>query len=369
MMGNSKLLFIDHAFHKKTLSSDFFIQVLSRDFAISTIHLNPHESLNEEIIDKASNVDYILLWQMDYLAPIFLALGKPVIVVPMYDGSATLPALHWLAQSRALFINFSVTLHMRLQALGLESKLLKYFLPPVSSENRASFDEKLKVFIWHRRPEHGINVALVERLLGDQIGKLHVHDAPDDKNIDGQRYVRRTGTYELSVTSWFENFDDYLDVLSESNTFICPRRTEGIGIAMLEALSRGMLVLAPDEPTHTEYIANWTNGILFHPDAPQPANVLDVAGELGLRAWTGACLGYDAWIKQAATISNFIRTADRPAPLPIEKSTIVEFGQELSRAFYNGHGDYDSFLQRHLRMLSAVSGLSSAEILDKRSGY
>ena len=38
----------------------------------------------------------IVLWQMDFLAPLFLARGLRTVVIPMYDGSSQMPDLHFL---------------------------------------------------------------------------------------------------------------------------------------------------------------------------------------------------------------------------------------------------------------------------------
>ena len=69
---------------------------------------------------------------MDFLAPVFLAMGKPTIVIPMYDGSAGMPDIHWIFASGARFVNFSLRLNERIRMLGGDTMLVRYFPAPVA---------------------------------------------------------------------------------------------------------------------------------------------------------------------------------------------------------------------------------------------
>ena len=109
-------------------------------------------------------------WQMDYLAPIYLALGCRVVVIPMYDGSSTLPDVHWLWSKQARFVNFSRRLHWNIERCGAQSMLVRYFPKPRRGMEKRSF-ERLNVLLWQRRPEHGINLHLAENLLGSQMSR------------------------------------------------------------------------------------------------------------------------------------------------------------------------------------------------------
>lgn len=356
-----KILFVDHIFHEKTRSSEFFRSLLANSFKVRTLYVDPEDpSRLLDSIDDASE-DLAVLWQMDYLAPIFLAMGMRVVAIPMYDGSANMPDVHWLWSKQARFINFSRRLHAKIQRCGGNSLLVKYFKPPVR-ENRLKKFDKLNVLFWQRRPEHGINLNMVERLLGAQIDSLHVHDSPDDEECISSAYMERTMEgYSLTTSSWFKSADDYSRLLEANNVFIAPRRSEGIGMAFLEAMSRGFLVFAADDATHDEYLANWVNGVLFNPDAIGYADMQGRAEALGRMAWKSAQIGYEKWVGSQPNILEFIRST--PKPIFTKRPNPVDFARSLITHYGSGIEQYRSFLLSNLQYLEAFGGSETIERL------
>jgi hypothetical protein len=355
-----KLLFIGHAFHEKTKSSGPMRDMLGKHFSVVSKAVDPETPFDPGLIAAAETADIVLLWQMDYLAPLFLALGKRTVVAPMYDGSSLMPDLHWIWAQQALFLNFSLTLHHRIRRLGGQSRLLRYFPEPAAPEDCATFDDGLKVFLWQRRPQEGINLHLVERLLGDQIRHVHVHDAPDDPTIDTTSYLKPgRDDYALTVSKWFDAPGRYHQVLARHNVFIAPRRAEGIGLALLEAMARGMVIICTDQPTHTEYVANWINGVLIDPDRSSPFSLFDPAS-LGRMAWCTVGEGRDRWLADAARIPAIV--AGLP---PIDVPSVNDpesLGAAISRAYYSGLSFYRTFL---LQQLPLIRRMSDPETVDR----
>ena len=102
-----KILFIGHQFHAKTLSNRFFLDTLQEFFDVTVALIDPADVDGLAGTAVAADVDLVVLWQMDFLAPVFLARGLRTIVIPMYDGSEQMPDLHWLWAAGGSFINFS----------------------------------------------------------------------------------------------------------------------------------------------------------------------------------------------------------------------------------------------------------------------
>jgi hypothetical protein len=262
----TRLLMIDHAFHRVTDSSRFFAELLATRFAVARLYVLPDARLDLDWAVIAEH-DIVVLWQLDFLAPLFLARGHRTVVIPMYDGSSALPQVHWSAAGAARFVNFSRTLHERTRLLGLDTRLAKFFPEPVAADRLPGFD-RLRAFLWQRRPEQGINLALLDRLFGAQLHSVHVHAVPDNPAL-ARHFAPppQLGAAAVTVSEWFDDPADYRRLLDDCNVFICPRPAEGIGMAMLEAMARGMLVVANDRPVHNEYICNWVNGVLFNTTA------------------------------------------------------------------------------------------------------
>lgn len=355
-----KILFFDHGFHQRTRSADFFVDILRQEFAVETYYLTPEGRPDTQVFSAAETADIIVLWQMDFLAPVFLMMGKRVIVVPMFDGSGGMPKLHWLFSQHARFFNFSVALNETIRMAGCETMLLRYFPEPCEEGQLPRFD-KLRAFFWQRRPDHGIDLELLEKLVGGELDTLHLHNAAD---IPGDFRPRKqsSSAFALTESSWFKQKADYERCLASSNVFIAPRAAEGIGLAMLEAMAHGKLILAHDAPTNSEYISNGCNGILFNKDhAPQPILFRTSAGQMAKMAWRTVVEGRKQWVARIPDMLDWVRGVEaRPAI----DADYVAFFSNIWQAYYASHDAYVSFLSGNLSLLSHLSDQTFDELLD-----
>lgn len=304
------ILYVGHKFHVKTKSTQFLLDLLEDDYRVDFLLVDDATNLSEIKIPR-NEFCFTLIFQVDVLAAAFLAAGHRVILAPMYDGSGTLPDIHWRVINKCLFLNFSYQMHLRISRIGGKSLLLKYFPKPTADYTVRDFATK-RLFFWRRRPDHNIDLPLVERFFGDQLDSIHIHDAPDVKT-DTWRPVRRRHwshlAKKITVSTWFDNPADLQNTVEKANIYLAPRVAEGIGMGFLEAMSRGMAVIAFNRPTHNEYISNWTNGILFdhgngHVDLSRESLIA-----LGIEARRTVELGYDEWLRQRNTIKDFCETA------------------------------------------------------------
>jgi hypothetical protein len=345
-----KLLFVDHAFHQKTRSSNFFLELLRRNFRqVEVEHIDIDHDTEFEALHRALSHDLVVLWQVDFLAPAFLAAGYPTVVVPMYDGSANLPHEHWLAMSDASLVCFSRTLHERGLAAGCRSHLVKYFLPPCQEAQLPQFDN-LRGFLWMRRPQDGITPKLAEILLGTQLASLHVHNAPDDGNprlLSDPAY--RATSFPITESRWRPTMNQYMSALKSANVFVAPRPAEGIGLTVLEAFAHGLLVLANDDAVHNEYVANWVNGIMFSRQTPAPFQLAAVdARDIARAGWCGAAAGYEEWLDMRAPLLEFLK-ATPPRPGARRTATLdAQFVVALMDAYLLGIDPYRHFLREHV---------------------
>jgi hypothetical protein len=361
-----RILFVDHAFHKTTRSSDFFRSLLERHFVMDTVYFDPRDEKGMTSLRVPQGIGLVVLWQMDFLAPLFLAQGVPTVVVPMFDGSSQLPDLHWIWAQQARFINFSRWMHDRVHSMGGTSLLVKYFLPPVPESKRARFDG-LRVLLWQRRPEDGINLGLVERMFGGQLKSVHVHNVPDDPEVDTSFYLRRSlDTYALTISSWFPDRTGFERLLDTHNVLIAPRMSEGIGMTMLEAFSRGMLVLAADAPTHDEYIANHLNGVLFNVHVSGWTDFSE-APAMGELAWRTAAEGFARWKAKEVEIVDFVRST--PRPRAAVDCDVPGLALRLVRAYLGGSDVYKTHLLTEVPLIERMCNVKLFGHLDEDGHY
>lgn len=310
-------------------------------------------------MDAADDADIVILWQMDFLAPLFLSMGKPVIVIPMFDGSGGMPDIHWLFAHKARFLNFSLVLNERIRMAGGKTMLLRYFPEPVEESQLPHFD-RLNAFFWQRRPDHGVDFRLVDTLLGDELDALHVHDVAD---IPG-RYTPKPpadARYKYTSSTWFKNKADYVKCLARANVFIAPRVAEGIGMALLEAMAQGKLVLAHDAPTNNEYVSNWCNGILFDKDHSGAISIYQQAAQMARLGWLTVVAGREQWLASHAGIIEWI---DRAPSGPRIEMDHAAFFRDLWDSYYASLEAYVSFLMRKLSLLAQLSELPFDKLLD-----
>ena len=102
------------------------------------------------------------------------------------------------------------------------------------------------------------------------------------------------------ITEGYKDHESYLEALSSANVFIAPRKKEGIGMTLLEAMALGQCPLVYDAPTMNEYITDNVNGLLF-------GDKLDLSrvSELGGEALRTAYSGFAEWQRKIPDIIKF----------------------------------------------------------------
>jgi glycosyltransferase involved in cell wall biosynthesis len=109
----------------------------------------------------------------------------------------------------------------------------------------------------------------------------------------------------VSVSKWSDTSVGYHQLLERCDIFIAPREYEGIGMAVLEAMSLGKVVAAPNNPTMNEYIVDGRNGILFDLDNPRELASYDLGG-IGARARESFIRGRADWLSQEEQIIEYL---------------------------------------------------------------
>lgn len=344
------LLFVDHIFHTKTKSFDFLVKILQKRFIVKTVYVDPSARFDPSLLQDEA--DYVVLAQVDFLTPHFISQGKKVIVFQMFDGSNGLPDEHWALNRQARYINFSQTLHTRAVQLGCESLLVKYAPDPARLPAVTSYDS-LRCFFWNRLPDSPINTQSVGRLLKGQIDSCHVHLPRDDAKV-GSASVEDDFDCKVTTSNWFDSKAAFDEVLGSCNVFVAPRVAEGIGHAFLDAMARGMVVIAWDYPTHNEYISNWHNGILFN-ESVGSINLRDRTDleKMGTLARVAIVNDYEQWQRDGDRINDFIAScpAAEVPQLPRCQDEIVK----IIHAYRGGPDTYGAELRKRTLTVSMLS--------------
>ncbi|MBQ9926409.1 MAG: glycosyltransferase family 4 protein [Lachnospiraceae bacterium] len=295
-----KVLYIDMAFHIKTKSSNFVVELLETRFLVDKVYINSFKLCEIEESVRKYKYDYLVLWQLmptaDFLNELSFNKG---IFFPMYDAVVGKTRDDWEPYKAFTIINFSKTLHDYLCKEGFCSKYIQFFPKP---EMFLDNGEENSLFFWQRTNDIHINQCL-EMCEELNLKKIHIHKA-----LDPNRYFvppNKKYRYNFTYSKWFEKKQDLIDTIEKSAYYVAPRRYEGIGMSFLDAMAMGRCVIAPDYPTMNEYIQDGVTGILYDYENPKPIMLRDVR-EIQKNAYQYIKEGHQKWQKEKYKILDWI---------------------------------------------------------------
>ena len=301
-----KLAYIGHAYHEKTRSTEFLIDIFKSSFDVDIFTYNMDNcKFYGEKETRLEKYDALVLFQM----PVPLELLKEnfqfdvASYFPMYDGTGEAPDDFWIGYKDFNIINFSSTLHKRLQKIGLSTNYIQFFPEP---KNIINWGDSTSAFFWNRREI--INVNSLERIFEDlKLKSLHLHVAmdPNEKITLAKEEIKNK--YLVTQSEWFDTREIMQETIEKSSIYIAPRPYEGIGMSFLEAMSMGRCVISPNNPTMNEYIINGVTGFLYEIDNPRlfvDANISDIQQQTykyiqnGYKKWENEKFKILIWILQ-----------------------------------------------------------------------
>lgn len=298
-----KLLYIGHAYHNKTKSTQFLKDMLEAKYEVEIFDFDPYNDNIQTHFQSLTgkSFDVLVIFQiMPSLAQLEKVIKfKKSVFFPMYDGVPERDNPLWLEYKNTQIINFSKTLHDELKKLGFSSHYIQYFPKPIKIENLGN--EK-SVFFWQRITP--INIHTVEQLLkGNKIEHIHIHKALDPQH----EFVEPDSdmAWNLTYSEWFDTKEEMLKTQQQSAIYIAPRLYEGIGMSFLEAMAMGRCVIAPNHPTMNEYIKNGETGYLYDYNNPKPINLNDIQ-KIQQNTVKFIEEGYARWEKEKGKILEWI---------------------------------------------------------------
>ncbi len=292
-----KLVFVDHSYHVVTGSSRFFRKMLSEVFDIVELHCDDWRGdrrVSAQDVD-ATGADVVLFWQA-LPSPIDLFnLATPAVWVPMYDSVARRPRAFWrvLSQSNIRIISFCHALSRIATQHGIRFAGYSYYPDPSDLPRLSGEGDGLRVFLWDRGD---VGIDQIRQLVRPQDVQWMVLRLAADPGLRS-RWPSSDDILKYRIRSIPGPLprDEHLRLLATCNVFLAPRRLEGIGLSVLEAMAMGLAVIAPDRPTMNEYIEHGVTGYLYDPQRPQTID-LRCAAEVGESARARMSVGSKEWV-------------------------------------------------------------------------
>lgn len=296
-----RVAIIAHSYQAKTKSNEWFLQLVSAN--ARTVDLiwdeewigGPSISI-EEIV--SADYDRVFVYQLPHVVSRLVdKIADRLVFIPMYDAVYGLDKTFWKSLQATPILNLSWTLHTHVKRMGVDSLHTQYFPDPAHFKPSNDF-ETLRGLFWLRRKDLGW--PRIKRLAsGSEWSEFHIHDSPDPDLHEPMTASASTPTIEdvkefnIKFSKWMDrgSFDE---IAHHANIFFASRRREGIGMAFLEAMARGQCVIAPNFPTHSEYITSGVSGILYDPHMLKSLD-LAAARQLGANARHTIEVGFDRW--------------------------------------------------------------------------
>jgi len=209
----------------------------------------------------------------------------------------------WVRYRGFKVVCFSTTLADLLEPWGLDCLRVTY-RPPVP-QSQVDWSRGLRGFFWPRTETlDWRHIGPLLELVDWESFHLHLGHTPAATVLPEPSALGG----KMRTSRWFDGPQDFHQVLANANVFFAPRRYEGIGMAVLEALALGMCVVAPDFPTANEYIVSGETGWLFDPDRPTAID-LGQAPRFGKAARGAAEAGRRDWEQSLSRLKQFLLDA------------------------------------------------------------
>jgi hypothetical protein len=265
-----RILYIDHSFHKKTLSTNFFVEILRKFGEVDIAWDDGWDvawddgSAASEYVAKTAGYDAVVVFQLPHVIS-SLAKSKALnlIYVPMFDAAYDLPKKFWRGLRAVKVLCFSAAMYQIARRHELESLYLRYF--PAFEGDVALTDSASRpgIFLWQRRPFPSWE-TLASSIPANTFGKVHIHAALDP-GFDEVKFPQKIelNLFSFSSSDWFKDKRELYEKMNGFEYYFAPRDREGIGFSFIDAMSRGMAVIGLDLPTLNEYVVHGENGYLL----------------------------------------------------------------------------------------------------------
>lgn len=303
-----RVAYLGLAYHRRTRSTRFLLDLLERHATVDAFFAEPDfGAVRRACADfREDAYDAIVVLQLHEAFALLSGRHPNVTFAPMYDAMWRGGAFTWKsAFAAAKILCFSWALRAEVMRRAPVHAHVQYYPDPALHPAVSDFDA-LRGFLWYRRRDIPPETAFA-MTAGTRFESLAIHDAPDPGHEAPFPAAVPPHLGRLQRTVWSEDGRGFADALAAANVFFAPRPLEGIGMSFLEAMARGLCVVAPDAPTMNEYISHGTNGLLYVPGRNAPLD-FSRARDIAARAREDVVRGRARWEGGLPALMEFIAT-------------------------------------------------------------
>jgi glycosyltransferase involved in cell wall biosynthesis len=306
-MLKERLAYIDYWSHQSTNSGDFLREILSEEFEIVNFWWKPNEKIPIEEINK---FDHMFFFHAMFPYQIMKKFrNKKIMWAPMYDAlnfrNQFFESIFWKQMSSLgiKVLKFSNKITKSINNEDIESLKLNYFIKP-NFLPKTNEGNKINIFFWDRgRIQIKDWLYLFDK---KDLNEIVYFPNPDpgifkikENNLNQQK------KYNIKyINKKFLPKNEYLKIFEKCNVFIAPRKKEGIGLTVVEAISKGMFIVGYDDATMNEYISDERVGFIYNEKTLKKVNSNNVVQNYEYRK-KNAELNYNKWAEGKKKLFHF----------------------------------------------------------------
>ena len=186
---------------------------------------------------------------------------------PMYDAlnfrNNFFKSLYWKQMSNlgVKVLKFSNKITESIGNEKIDSLRLNYFIKPTLKQ-AINKSKKLNIFFWDRGRinfndwYHFFDKKEINQIIYFPMPDLGFNIIDDDLPNLKEHKIKR-------IDKKFLSKKEYLKLFKMCNVFVAPRKKEGIGMSIVEAISKGIFLVGYNDSTMNEYISNNKVGFIY----------------------------------------------------------------------------------------------------------
>jgi len=312
-MSKERLAYIDYWSHQSTNSGDFLREILSEEFEIVNFWWKPNEKIPMKEINK---FDHMFFFHAMFPYQIMKKFkNKKIMWAPMYDAlnfrNQFFESIFWKQMSSLgiKVLKFSNKITKSINKEDIESLELNYFIKP-NFPSTVNEENKISIFFWDRGRIHIKDwLHLFDK---KYLNEIVYFPNPDpgmtkikENDLDQQK------EYNIKyVNKKFLPKNEYLEIFEKCNVFIAPRKKEGIGLTVVEAISKGMFIVGYDDATMNEYISDEKIGFIYDEKTLEKVDYNNIIQNHEYRK-KNAELNYNKWVQDKKKIIPLLKKENK----------------------------------------------------------
>jgi len=312
-MLKKKLAYIDYWTHQNTKSGDFLREILSEEFEITNFWWKEKDKIP---LNEINEFEHIFFFHVMFPYQIMKKLSKKKIMwAPMYDAlnfrNSFFKSIFWkqISSLGIKVLKFSNKITESINEEDINSLKLNYFIKP-NFNSPIEKQNKLNIFFWDRgRIKINDWLCLFDKKEINEIFYLPRPD-PGKKIMNNEVLMKEKNLNIKLLDKKYLPKNEYLSIFEKCNVFIAPRKKEGIGITIVEALSRGMFVVGYNDSTMNEYIRDKEVGFIFDEKTEEKINIKNIIENYGNRK-KYAETNYNKWIQDKKKIIPLLKKENK----------------------------------------------------------